>query len=109
MINVYDFADPSGATRHDDNRVGEQNGLGNAVSNEKYSIAIRAPDFLQLKCHPFAGYDVQRAERLIHQNDWRIHKKGPAYRHPLLHASGQLIRSEEQTSELQSLIRSSYA
>ena len=46
----------------------------------------------QLGLQPLAGHLVQRAERLVHQQQRRVHGQRPRDRDPLLHAAGQLGR-----------------
>jgi hypothetical protein len=43
-------------------------------------------------CRPFAGHLVERAERLVHQQQRRRHRERPRDRDALLHATGQLGR-----------------
>src|SRR3546814_10025679 len=74
-----------------------------------YTTLFRSPDAQQLKREFLPGQGIERTERFVHQQHRRIMQQGPADRRPLLHAAGQFARSEEHTSELQSLMRTSYA
>ena len=42
--------------------------------------------------HPLAGHLVERAERLVHQQDRRLEGERPGDRDALLHAARQLVR-----------------
>ena len=50
------------------------------------------PDPQDLGVHPLAGHLVERAERLVHQQDRRLEGERPGDRDPLLHAARQLVR-----------------
>ena len=49
------------------------------------------PDPLQLEVHALARQRIERAERLVHQQDLRIARQRPADAGALLHAAGQLV------------------
>ena len=49
------------------------------------------PDPQHLGVHPLAGHLVERAERLVHQQDGRLEGQRPGDRDALLHAARQLV------------------
>ena len=51
-----------------------------------------APDAQQLERHVVARHGVERAERLVHQQQRRVEQQGAAQRGALLHAARQLAR-----------------
>ena len=55
-------------------------------------VAGLAADPQQLGLHVLAGHLVERAERLVHQQQRRVRGEGSGDRHPLLHAAGELPR-----------------
>ena len=60
----------------------EQHGL--ALLTGKIALA---PDAQELQGHVIAGHRVERAERLVHQEQWRVEQEGAAERGALLHAA----------------------
>ena len=50
------------------------------------------PDPQQLEVHPLAGHLVERAERLVHQQDRRVEGERAGDRDALLHAARELPR-----------------
>ena len=59
------------------------------------------PDPEDLAVHPLAGHLVERAERLVHQEDRRRERQGPGDRDALLHPARQLERLVlEEVAEL---------
>src|SRR3984893_583809 len=77
---------------HDHHPVGEEDRLVDGVGDEEHRLGLLVPDPLQLEVHLLARHRVQRAERLVHQQEARLEQQGPADRDPLLHAAGQLAR-----------------
>src|SRR3546814_2981879 len=71
----------------------------------------------QLAGQALAGFGIEVGERLVEQQQRGIRRQRARQRHALLLAARKLVRegarrafrSEEHTSELQSLMRSSYA
>ena len=66
-----------------DDRVGDQQGGGRPLG----------PDPLQLEVEALAGHLVERAERLVEQQDLGVDHQGPGDGHPLAHAARQLGRA----------------
>ena len=86
----YSATMPPAAHHHD--AVGEHERLGDAVRDEEHRLAARRPDAQQLVLHLDAGDLVERAERLVHQQDLRILRERARDRDALLHAAGELGR-----------------
>src|SRR3546814_8216669 len=74
----------------------------------------RAVIALQESFEPDQAFEVEMVARLVEQHAVGPHQQNPGQRHAHLPAAGQepdiaVHRSEEHTSELQSLMRLSYA
>src|SRR3546814_1776261 len=93
---------------HEDDAVGDRHRFFLVVSYIDGRLADLALEFSELVAHSDPQAGVQIAERLIEQNELGLGDDGAGERHALLLATAQL-RSEEHTSELQSLMRISYA
>ena len=66
-----------GPRRHDDHAGRQEHRLGDGVGDEDDRRAALAPDLEQLGLHPLAGHLVQRAERLVHEQDRRAGRPAP--------------------------------
>ena len=73
-------------------RSGQVHGLGDRVGHEHHAGAGLGADPQQLGLHVLAGHLVQRAERLVHQQQRRVGGERPGDGDALLHAAGQLPR-----------------
>ena len=89
--DVDDVDDAARARRHHHDPVGEEHGLGDRVGDEEDGGAGLGADPHQLVLHPLAGDLVERAERLVHQQQPRALGERPGDRDPLLHAAGELV------------------
>ena len=58
--------------RHDDHAVGQRDRLFQIVGDEQHRLAVGAPQIEQQVAHDLPGLRVERAERLVHQQDFRI-------------------------------------
>ena len=92
QVDRQHAGDAPGPRRHDHHAVGEQDRLRDAVGDEQDGLAPLVPDAQQLQAHLLARHGVQRAERLVHQEQARIGQQRPADGHALLHAARQLAR-----------------
>src|SRR3546814_10894240 len=82
--------------------------LGNIVlMGDQHDGVAFAVQFVEQRHDLGAGVAVQIAGRLVAEQDRRVRHQRARNRHALALATGQ--RSEEHTSELQSLMRISYA
>ena len=61
--------DAARSRRHHHHAVGQIDRLGNAVGHQQNGLAALAPDALQLFVHALARHRVERAERLVHQQE----------------------------------------
>ena len=58
--------------RHDDDAVGQRDRLFQVVGDEQHRLAVGAPQIEQQIAHDLPRLRVERAERLVHQQDLRI-------------------------------------
>ncbi len=78
--------------RHHGDAVGEQDGLGDVVGHEHHGLTGALPDRQEHCVHAAAGQRVERAERLVHQQHFRLDRQRPGDLQPLAHSAGQLRR-----------------
>ena len=62
------------------------------MRDEQYRLAALHPDALQLGVHLLPRQGVERAERLVHEQQIRIVDERAAEADALLHPAGQLVR-----------------
>jgi hypothetical protein len=92
-VDVDHVRDPTWPGAHDHDPRREEDRLGDGVGDEQDRRARLLPDPEDLAVHPLAGHLVERAERLVHQEDrWR-ERQGAGDRHALLHPAGELERA----------------
>src|SRR5262250_379422 len=72
QVDLDDARQPPRPRRHDHDLVGQQDRLGDRVRDEEDGLAAHLPDPQELEAHLFAGQRVERAERLVHQEQARI-------------------------------------
>ena len=92
QIDVDDLLDPPGPRRHHHDAVGEQHRLVDAVGDEQHGLARAQPERLEVDAHLLARQRVERAERLVHQQQRRIVDQRAHDRVALAHAARQLAR-----------------
>src|SRR6266540_2432929 len=85
QVVLDDLGDPSRARRHHHDPVGQEDGFLDAVGDEQDGLVGLGPDPLEEQVQLLAGDGVERAERLVHEQERRIGEQGAADRHPLLH------------------------
>src|SRR5262249_33958271 len=61
------------------------------MGHEQHGLFRFHPDLQQLLLHQLAGLRVERCERLVHQQNFRIHDQRARKVHTLLHAARQLV------------------
>ena len=88
-IEIVGHAGRAGG-QHDDPRA-EEHRLADPVGHEHDRLARLAPDVQQLEVHLFPRQRVERAERLVHQDQLGIMDQRAGDRGALLHAAGQLV------------------
>ena len=92
-VDVEAGRHPARARRHDDDAVAEPGRLAHVVGHEQRRSSRGAPDErLELGVQGVAGHRVERAERLVHQQDVGVLGERPGQRAALAHAAGQLVR-----------------
>ena len=84
--------DPAGARRHYHHLVGEEDRLLDRMRYKQHGQARALLDFEQFVLKPFPAHGVERAERLVHQDDLGIVREHARDRDALLHAAGELMR-----------------
>src|SRR5262249_38917934 len=87
---VDDRLDAPGPRRHHRHAIGEIDCLLYVVGHEDYGLRRALPDAQQLGLHEAAGLGVERAERLVHQQDLRIESERARDRGALPPAAPQL-------------------
>ena len=86
--------DATRARRHDHDAVGERDRLAHAVGDEDHRARPLEPQALELGVERLAGQGVERAERLVEQEDRRVADERPRQRRALRHAARQLARPQ---------------
>src|SRR4051794_28366007 len=84
--------DAAGPGAHHDDAAAEKDRLLDVVGDEQHRLLVALPDAEQQFLHQGAGLVVERAERLVEEQDFWIVGKGARDRGALLHAAGQLLR-----------------
>ena len=78
--------------RHDHHAVGQRDRLLEIVGDEHHRLAVGAPQVEQQVAHDLPGLRVERAERLVHQQDLRIADQHLGEADALALAAGQHVR-----------------
>src|ERR1017187_10643308 len=82
---------PRRPMREHDHPVAERGGLPHVMRDEQYGLPRPLVDLLYLELEGLARPDVERPERLVHQQYPRVHGQRPRYRDPLPHPAGKLV------------------
>ena len=88
-----DRGDAARSRGHDDDPVGEEDRLGDAVGDDHDRRRRPLPQLQQLEIEPLAGQRVEGAERLVEEQHLRLEREGPGDRRALAHPAGELARS----------------
>ena len=83
--------DAAGRCRHDDDAVREEDGFAHVVGDEDDGLAGALPDVLQFYLEDIPRLGVERGERLVHEQDFRVHGQTAGELDALLHAAGQFV------------------
>ena len=78
--------------RHDHDAVGERDRLFEIVGDEQHRLAVGAPQIEQQIAHDLPRLRVERAERLVHQQDLRIADQHLREPDALALAAGEHVR-----------------
>ena len=73
-------------------RLDQRQRLAEVVGDEQHGLALALPDLEQGLVHLELGVGVERAERLVHQEDLGLHDERAHQRHALAHAARQRAR-----------------
>src|SRR5438132_4099218 len=92
QVDPHDLVDPPGPRAHDDHAVGQLDGLRDAVGDEEHGLPALHPQPLKIDPELVPRQGIERAQRLVHQDERGIVHQGAAERRPLLHAARQLVR-----------------
>jgi hypothetical protein len=65
--------DAPGTRRHDGHAIGQEDGLADRVGDKQRGCCSLGPDAQQLDIEALAGHLVEGAERLVEQEDLRLH------------------------------------
>src|SRR5256714_5106580 len=76
----------------DDHAIGERDRLLEIMRNEDHGRAGRRPELQELVFHQRAGLDVERADRLVHEQEARLVDERLRERGTFAHAAGELVR-----------------
>src|SRR5215831_4184608 len=85
QVYIDDVHDSPRTWGHDRDTIREVNRFGYAVRDEQDGLPAAAPNSLELLVHR-----IERAERLVHQQERWIVNQRPAYSDALLHPTRQL-------------------
>lgn len=78
--------------RERDDAIGEQQRFIHVVGHHHYGLALVSPERFDLILQARAGEGVERAQRLIEQQDLRLHGQGARHGNSLSHAARELRR-----------------
>ena len=81
----------AGGVGQDIDSIPQEDGLFDRVGDKEYGGLRGAPELEQKILHRHARHRVERAKRLVHQNDPRMQDQGARDRDPLTHAAGELV------------------
>jgi len=80
----------AGSDRHHADPIPEQNRLRDIMGDKNHRLARALPDCEQYLMHPASGQGIKRAERLVHEQNFRLDRECPRDLQSLTHAAGKL-------------------
>ncbi len=86
-----DRLDTAGMRRHHDDAVGQINRFGNIVGDEQHSLSFAVPELEEFVLLLAARELIERAERLVHQQNRWIPGERAHDRHALLHSAREFV------------------
>ena len=89
--DILNGLDPAGSGSHEHDAIRQGNRLDQIVGDKNNRFSGRGPEFEELILQDDAGLRVQRPERLIHQDQFRIVDQGANDIGPLAHPARQLM------------------
>ena len=84
--------DAAGARAHHENSLAEEHGFGDIVRDEETGPVVLLPQAQQLLVEPLAGDFVERAKRLVEEQDLRAGHQCAGNGDPHAHTAGELGR-----------------
>ena len=87
--------DPAGVAAEDEDPVAHQHGLFDVVRDENHGFDRHlafGPQIEEVRAQGFGGQDIERRERLVHQENGRMHDQCAREPDALAHATGELAR-----------------
>ena len=87
-------ANPGGIAAEDDHAVGQQDGFFDIVSHDENASRgnfLSEPQIQQFAAQVFSGENVERGERLVHEEHFRFDRQRAGESHALLHAAGKFL------------------
>src|SRR4051794_31409730 len=83
---------PAGPAAQQHDPVAEPDRLAHVVGHEQDGELLLPPDPLELVVQEVPGHRVERAERLVHQQNVRVLRQRAGERHALARTAGELVR-----------------
>ncbi len=80
-----------GAHGEGDDAVGHEDGFVDIVGDEDGGLFLAAPDFQDFVLKDGAVEGIEGGERLVEQEDFRLHGKGAGEGDALAHAAGEFV------------------
>src|SRR6266511_3113385 len=94
LVQHFELLDhPARTAAEQDDPVAEADRLAHVVGDEQDGQVLLPPDPFELVVQDVASHRVERAERLVHQQDVGVLCEGAGQRHTLAHAARQFVRS----------------
>src|ERR1700747_3139901 len=75
---------------HHADPISQQNRLRDIMGDKNHRLARALPDCEQYRMHPASGQGIKRAERLVHEQNFRLDRECPRDLQSLTHAAGKL-------------------
>src|SRR5581483_11324535 len=89
---------------HDHHPVRQRDRLLEVMGDEHNGLAVGGPELEKLVLHELAGLDVERGERLVHQDELRVEDERLRERDALSHPARELMRiAVAETAEAHAL------
>src|SRR3984957_14362401 len=92
LVDLDDLLDGAGAGREHRHAVGQEYGFAQAVGHEHDGLVGARQEHREVLAQHHAGLLVERAERLVHEQDIGLQAQGARQRGALAHATRQLAR-----------------
>src|ERR1051325_9415173 len=92
QLNLDRAFNAAGTRAHNHDSIAHVNGFIDIVSHEQHGGATCFPEAQYLVLHPHAGKGIERADRHVEQEHFRMIDKRARQGHPLCHAAGKMVR-----------------